>query len=324
MMTDNLHEMMDSITSPINQHLTNSNERDELTPGNGNCGDPMEAIDIVDNNNSESAQAKAYLPVSNVTATNANLYQPGTEEELVNYAKHLSTRIKASTTAAYWELGRCINAFYNGKYGTSELKKIAAATDIGEDSLSKACKFARQYSRDQLRILLNGSFPISWFRIAQSLSVESAKLIEVYQSSQSQEQFHNAIIKLKNPSEKRGKAKDSAVAVRNSEQPSPIIDVKTGGAVTTATEIPALADAEASFDNELDRLTTENKRLRDELLNRDDRISELEIQLRVVRDKYEDQLSEAINLKDKLNGIIEMIEQGATGLHIMGFLEANN
>jgi hypothetical protein len=93
--------------------------------------------------------------------------------------------------------------------GRKNSERIAQATEIGRDTLTKACKFARQYSKEHVEILLRGRFVVSWRHIAQNLAIAPQKVIDVYQQAPSREQFYNGIIKLKDPSEPRGKARRS-------------------------------------------------------------------------------------------------------------------
>jgi hypothetical protein len=77
--------------------------------------------------------------------------------------------------------------------------------------LVKSCKFVRQYSKEHVEILLKGNFVMSWSHIARNLTIEPQKVIETYQQSPGCEQFNYAIIKLKNPSEARGKNKMNSI-----------------------------------------------------------------------------------------------------------------
>jgi len=90
-------------------------------------------------------------------------------------------------------------SFYEGNYGTGELQRISEATGIGRDTLTKACKFARQYTEDQVQHILKGKFVLSWFELAQGPSVSPQTLIAACEASSSPVQFHNDIIKLKTP-----------------------------------------------------------------------------------------------------------------------------
>ncbi len=137
----------------------------------------------------------------------ANNYQPESEEALFRYTLSIHKKVQIYSVGGYWEIGRTINSFYQGKYGTKELERISKAIGIGRDTLNKMCKFAKQYSRNQVEALLSGAFPVYWFQISQNLSVEPDKLIQTYQETGDPKQFHNRIMKLKNPQESRGKSK---------------------------------------------------------------------------------------------------------------------
>jgi len=142
---------------------------------------------------------------------------PKTEADLIGEIRYLNMKMNLSSMLIYWQMGKKISSFYQGEYGTGELKRIAEQTGVGQDSLTKACKFAKQYSEEQLQIFVHGNFQLSWFQIAQNLSVEPQKLIDVYQEVRNPSEFHNAIMKLKDPVERRGKAKKA-------ENKSPQVD----------------------------------------------------------------------------------------------------
>ena len=163
-----------------------------------------------------------------------------------------------------WEIGRCINSFYQGKYGTNELGRISEATGIGRDTLAKACKFAKQYSKENVEMLLSGNYVMSWYQIAQHLTIEPQKVIEAYQQSPDPKQFYNGIIKLKSPSEGRGKAKPPRIAEENdAERPiiviSEIIHEESNKGADPGNTV---AQPEA-HQNELEMLKLEIERLRD-------------------------------------------------------------
>ena len=142
--------------------------------------------------------------------------ESSTEEELIAYPRFLHTRLAMSTVQCYWLIGKSILSFYKGKYGTGELQKISEATGIGRDTLTKACKFARQYTEEQLKVILKGKFVLSWFELAQNLTVPPQNVIAVYQACSFPVQFHNAIIKMKT-NEKRGKKNELSDATANQQ-----------------------------------------------------------------------------------------------------------
>ncbi len=134
-------------------------------------------------------------------------YQPENEQALIDYVVSQNNKLEVATIFVKWEIGRSIKSFYKGKYGARELEKIAVATGIGRDNLNKMIKFAEQYTLEQLKTLIEGSFALPWNGIAQNLAIKAEKLIEVYEKAGNVSEFHNGIMKLKSPDEKRGKAK---------------------------------------------------------------------------------------------------------------------
>jgi hypothetical protein len=211
------------------------------------------------------------IPENSTTEVDTNHYQPESEEALIAYTTSIHNKVQTFSIGGYWEIGRTINSFYRGKYGTRELERISNATGIGRDTLNKLCKFAKQYSRDQVETLLSGTFPISWFHISQNLSVEPDKMIRVYQETGDPKQFHNVIMKLKDPSEVRGKSKSASIAAPAVvSEPSTVADVSASAIpcnepddnpITTVTIDPISNDHSEEFIN----LRVENEKLRKEL-----------------------------------------------------------
>jgi hypothetical protein len=85
------------------------------------------------------------VPKVNTPEIMAGTYEPESEEALIAYASNIHNDFQTHFISAYWEIGRTINAFYQGKYGTNELERISQATRIGRDTLNKMIKFSRQF-----------------------------------------------------------------------------------------------------------------------------------------------------------------------------------
>ncbi|RPH51667.1 MAG: hypothetical protein EHM85_05855 [Desulfobacteraceae bacterium] len=214
-----------------------------------------------------------------------NNYKPATEEAMMEYINQLNVKLGEVTIVTHWQIGKTINSFYQGKYGTNELGKISEATGIGRDTLAKACKFAKQYSKENLEILLTGNFVMSWTLIAPHLTVEPQKVIETYQISADQKQFYYGIIKLKSPSETRGKSKPPKIIKSNDPgMPSIILSEFAPDEAVIAeysepeqvTDPNELAKHHEEYEKELDMLKLENEQLKKEILSRDARVGELE------------------------------------------------
>ena len=231
-------------------------------------------------------------------------YQPETEQALIDYVVSQNNRLEIANIFVKWEIGRSINSFYEGKYGARELEKISKETGIGRDNLNKMIKFAEQYTQEQLKALIKGSFAISWNGIAQNLSIKPEKLIEVYEKAGTISEFHKGIMNCKDPDEKRGKSK----SVEKSEQ-SNIAPTETSVAVIPAKIIPndpaiveydepaddidpdELAKQYESYEKELETLRAENEGLKKTISDRDAKIQELEKKLKIMsqaRQDYED------------------------------------
>jgi hypothetical protein len=128
-----------------------------------------------------------------------------TEDDLISHAIKLRTHLETSKVVVYYLIGEAINSFYKKSYGQNELQKIAERTGINIGTLHKACRFAKKYTHAQVKKLLTGKFVMAWRQIAQNLSAKPKTLIGTYEKSKNGSEFNNAVIKLKNPNEKRGK-----------------------------------------------------------------------------------------------------------------------
>ena len=178
------------------------------------------------------ASEASLIPVKMPEILDSN-YQPETEEALIDYVVSQNNKLEVATIFVKWEIGRSIKSFYQGKYGTRELEKIAVATGIGRDNLNKMIKFAEQYTLEQLKTLIKGKFALSWNGILQNLTVNPEVLIKVYESVNDISAFHKAIISFKNPAEKRGKSRS---AQQNNESKAMATE-SSGQSSITSTEI---------------------------------------------------------------------------------------
>jgi hypothetical protein len=234
--------------------------------------------------------------------------------------------VQTFSIVGYWEIGRTINSFYQGKYGTKELERISKATGIGRDTLNKMCKFAKQYSRDQVETLLSGAFFVSWLQISQNLSVEPDKLIQTYQETGDPKQFHNRIMKLKDPQESRGKNKSASIAVSEAvAAPSianvavevPILNEPLSENVATITEIQVSDDQL----REIDALQAKNKKLREDIEHERHQVIRFqEFYINAVSD-----LNKKTELVEKLSATLKkmhrMIENGFDHVNILSMID---
>ncbi|MFO7666928.1 MAG: hypothetical protein R6V76_09945 [Desulfobacterales bacterium] len=240
-----------------------------------------------------------------------------TEESMIEYINQLNVKLGEVTIVTHWQIGKTINSFYQGKYGTNELGKISEATGIGSNTLAKACKFAKQYSKEHLEILLKGNFVMSWYQIAQHLTIEPQKVIETYKVSTDLKQFFNDIKKLKNPLETRGKSKPPIIIKSNDPgMPSIILSEFVPNEDTTAEcfepeqviDPDELVEHQEEYEKELDMLKIENERLKKEILSRDMRIGELEKEMSNVqreKERYENSYYEYMHKLDKIKASLE-------------------
>src|SRR5208283_3853240 len=263
------------------------------------------------------------VPQVSTTEILAGNYEPESEEALIAYATNIHTHVQTFSISGYWEIGRSINAFYKGKYGTNELERIAKATGIGRDTLVKSCKFARQYSKEHVEILLKGNFVMSWSHIARNLTIEPQKVIETYQQSPGCEQFNYAIIKLKNPSEARGKNK------RESVRPAAII-VEPSADVDTSLSLQEPNDlvdsAKMATNNEMSEKEIKDLRVENDKLRKD--LDYTKYQLGEMNSLFHDAAIDINNKSDlidrvraTLNQVHDMVQNGCHHENILEQVE---
>lgn len=262
--TENLQEMIagtntESASGKMNEYdiLLAHTKKDKDLPANGQ-------------EESASGQELQVMKQPEPDAEPQNNQQPATETGLISYINALNVQLGEITIVTHWQIGHTINCFYKGKYGSNELGKISEATRIGRDTLAKACKFAKQYTKENVELLVKGNFVMSWYQITKHLTVAPEKVMETYQQSPDPNQFYNDIIKLKNPSEGRGKSKQpKVIEMKPSEPPITVTsEIKLTGLVT-----PKFIEFEAPTDagqnaverynqslQELETLMRENER----------------------------------------------------------------
>lgn len=261
------------------------------------------------------------------TAVKTNNYQPESEEALIAYTASIHNKVQTFSIGGYWEIGRTINSFYRGKYGTRELENISNATGIGRDTLNKMCKFAKQYSRDQVEVLLSGAFYISRFHISQNLSVEPDKMIRVYRETGDPKQFHNDIMKLKDPTESRGKSRGTSISMPAAvKESSVVVDASAidipheepeDNPITPVTIDPVSDD----HLEELNNLKAENTNLRKELESIKYELNDVKplfhqavLDLETKRDLID-------RLRTALNQVHDMVESGSDHVNILSEID---
>ena len=307
MQTENLNEMI----HPDLEKYTGFIEIDDPSP--------KDTVDHVDSNPETQITSK-----DNTPEIMTGSYEPDSEEALIAYTANIHAHVQVNSITGHWEIGRSINAFYKGKYGTKELERIAQATGIGRDTLAKACKFAKQYSREHVEMLLRGNFVISWGQIAQNLAVAPQKIIEVYQQAPSREQFYNGIIKLKDPSEARGKTRrQSAKGIMESTEPEadqslPVTadsHLVAGQGISQELARPIEAAESVPKDDQtaketIKALLERNKQLRKELEDAMRDLNELKILFHDAGKEIAQKNDLIDRLRDTLGRAYEMVESG--------------
>ena len=319
MMTNNLHDTIQSKRNYDFEYIdfdpndTKADKKDDLAAG--------------------LISSEASLPTIKLPEIMDSNYQPENEQALIDYVMSQNNKLEIANIFVKWEIGRSINSFYKGKYGAHELDKIAQATGIGKDNLNKMIKFAEQYSLDQLKALIKGSFTISWNGIAQNLAIKSEQLIEVYSRAGSINEFNRELIKLKDPGETRGKSRPpknveaTAVTVEKPEQSNTapteitvalipeIADVKTvvtddvieAKACDENPPMPAERD-DAQYAKKLEALKAENEKLKKEIANKNEQINSMNAMMNEDSRDIDDKARIIAAYRDRFKRLRYMIE----------------
>ena len=251
-----------------------------------------------------------------------NNFQAKTEEDLINYTRHLYSKLAMSMMMTYYYIGKGINDFYEKKYGKNEIERISDKTSIQTGTLQKACKFAREYSEDQVTELLNGRFTIAWNHISQNLTVKPENLIGVYKESESAGEFNNGIIKFKSSNENRGKARkvENEDIISQTESSQDVIDVTQSHAeiidddmvLTDSHETEITEDAET-----IESLIEKTDELKKALDLKDGQLQSQNNIINEMNRDIEEKDTIIFTLKEGLKKIPEMIKNGATGFDII-------
>jgi hypothetical protein len=124
-------------------------------------------------------------------------FEPQTEDQLIGFAKWLRAGEQGLIVNYRWVLGDRINQSNETVYGEDTIGKIAAEAGYSKSTIHKSKQFAQRYSHDQKESLLNGSFVLSWRDIALNLTIDPEDLIRAYSESSDQDEFRNAVTRLK-------------------------------------------------------------------------------------------------------------------------------
>ena len=182
--------------------------------------------DNAENSENSAVSVPEYSDVMNLE------YEPETEEELIILTKALNARMDYWQIGTYWMIGYKINGYYErkGNYGKGTLEKISLEVGIGIDTLRKALKFARVYDETQVKTLLSGNSYLKWNHIAQNLTVEPERFVEVFKETNSSHEFNRNIMDckkiMKGECETRGAATNGTEGSESQESANSEIDTE--------------------------------------------------------------------------------------------------
>jgi len=320
MLTDNLQEMIrqpdeNPFGSPAVQETT---EQDTVSTDKVLTWDDQ--IEPQKRQTEDVKKEHEITPIMNPADALTSNFQAKSEEDLIQHTKYLYAQMEVSVVMTYWHIGQAINSFYQKDYGHGKLKRIADETGIKLDTLHKAGKFARDYSEERVKELLQGRFVIAWNHIAQNLSIKPENLIAVYRSSDSPGEFHNGIMKFKSPHENRGKTKK---VCEESGQ-----DSSFPGQEMAESEVPdssnVTEDTEQEITVELEPvrvLEDETSPLRDELITKQQQIEALEKTVDEMKSVIEEKEEALSTIRKGLERVRSMAQDDASLWEILDVLE---
>ena len=138
-----------------------------------------------------------------------------TEEELFDWVKILKSGEERSILQNRWDLGTVIHRYYDKEYGKDKLQKISDEVGYSKNTLHKACQFARNFTMEHLRTLIEGTVSLSWRDVAQNLTVDAEDFVKTYKESNTVHEFRNAVTKFKHQGEVRGEMKPKPQNFKN-------------------------------------------------------------------------------------------------------------
>lgn len=166
-------------------------------------------------------------------------------------------------------------------------------------------------------MLLKGNFAISWTQIAPHLTVEPQKVIETYQVSPDRKQFYYGIIKLKSPSEVRGKSKPpKLIEAKDAEKPIMVASeirpeeeaIAEYHEPDEAIDPDQLTQHYDAYEKELAMLKQENKRLKKLISDRDQQIDSLNSMMKENDRDIKDKELLLAAYRDRIKRVRYMIE----------------
>ena len=143
------------------------------------------------------AEEQGYVLTENIEEFIESMNQYNAIDDLTTQIYWNHHRFSFIELEHYYNIGRSINAFYDGQAKDRDLHKVSILTRMKKDTLVKATKFAASYTRNQLYSLCRGYFVLSWHQLSQNLSISSDELIKVYMESYTPAKFSLNILKLK-------------------------------------------------------------------------------------------------------------------------------
>ena len=127
----------------------------------------------------------------------ADPFEDSEEELLLRDVKATHEKRFHYHLSYYYKIGQLINAYFSFGCPGDILRIIKERTGVGMSSLQKACQFARIYTQATYDMLIGGPFLLTWFQIAQNLTVEPQLLVEIYRNSKSKYEFNEKIVAIK-------------------------------------------------------------------------------------------------------------------------------
>ena len=160
-------------------------------------------------------------------------FKPETEDQFVEFVKWLKSREHQSIIKLHWILGKNIEEAGEAVYGQNTAGRIAAEVGISKSTVHKSRRFARDYSPEQVALLLNGQFSLSWRDITQNQSVPTEDFLRAFRDSSNPEQFRNAVTQLRrirqrrNPAPREPRKTRAELVTENAELQSRVSTLET-------------------------------------------------------------------------------------------------
>ena len=122
----------------------------------------------------------------------------GLKKNIIKKGKELQREIDGPPLEKYYDFGALIIQIPKNREVTKTKEEIAKQTGLSLDTINKAARFARNYDQESYRALMDDvKFTIPWRQVANNLSVDPDKFIEMAKGTADSGELNYALFQWK-------------------------------------------------------------------------------------------------------------------------------